>query len=210
MPLWFVISFYARYVIFASDLLYHKSRWYLERGPPFLILPFNHQWGSVALNEDQFLQEGLKMSNSKMILKIYFPNNFCNFASEQKNTKNNNCTYLWVSIRQWPSSQYEWLPMNLGCQPTNRIINVYGFLVVIMLLMYSVLIVCILLGMKLLLLLLLPLRSRHSWTLLKTEQRPECPDRSPSTRNWVLDLLDRPKSRHQIYLKQDLVERLFG
>ena len=52
--------------------------------------------------------------------------------------------------------------MYLGCQPdeplaslvtTNRVINVYGFLVVIMLLMYSVLIVCILLGIKLLLLL---------------------------------------------------------
>ena len=51
--------------------------------------------------------------------------------------------------------------MQNHCQPdepmaslvtTNRITNVYGFLVVIMLLMYSVLIVCILLGIKLLLL----------------------------------------------------------
>ena len=116
MPLWFVISFYARYVIFASDLLYHKSRWYLERRPPFLILPFNHQWDSVALNEDQFLQEGLKMSNSKMILKIYFPNNFCNFASEQKKHKKQqlyismgiNKTVAVISI--WMAPYESWLP----------------------------------------------------------------------------------------------------
>ena len=38
---------------------------------------------------------------------------------------------------------------------TNRIISVYDFIVVIMLLMYSVLIACILLGTKLLLLLIM-------------------------------------------------------